>query len=137
MMMVMSSFFYRFIRYWLPPIAWMVFIFYLSSRHRVVITGTFTFDFFIFKSLHMIEYAALYFLLFRAFYSLSNKQFSLKTKLVIPIFLTIVYAASDEIHQTFTPSREGTLRDVLIDTGGILLMYWYIKNNIPLLKKFL
>ena len=34
------------------------------------------------------------------------------------ILVVIVYAASDEIHQLFVPSREGTLRDVIIDTIG-------------------
>ena len=32
-----------------------------------------------------------------------------------------VYAASDEIHQLFVPGRSGEIRDVLIDTAGILL----------------
>jgi len=30
------------------------------------------------------------------------------------------YAASDEFHQTFVPSREGCVRDVMIDTSGAL-----------------
>lgn len=33
----------------------------------------------------------------------------------------VVFAASDEWHQTFVPGRDGCLRDVLIDTGGALL----------------
>jgi len=144
-MKVMPTLFYRIIRYWIPPISWMSLIFYLSSNHRVAITGTFTFDFVIFKSLHMIEYAILYFLLFRAFYSISNPSTSLRTnkqltinkKLFIPVLLSVLYAITDEFHQTFVPSREGRVRDVLIDTSGILLMYIYIKNNLRVIKKFL
>lgn len=85
----------------------------------------------------MIEYAVLYFFLFRAFYSISKKQLTIDKKLLFPIFLSIVYAISDELHQTFVPTREGKVRDVLIDTAGILLMYIYIKNNINLMKKLL
>ena len=129
--------FYGFIRYWLPPIIWMALIFYLSSRLRASATGKFLFDFLIFKTLHIIEYAILYFLLFRAFHSINNKQLTIDNKLMLPIFLSIFYSISDEVHQTFVPTREGKIRDILIDILGILLMYIYIKNNIKVVKKFL
>ncbi len=32
--------------------------------------------------------------------------------------LAVAYAASDEFHQSFVPSREGSVRDVAIDTAG-------------------
>lgn len=39
----------------------------------------------------------------------------------IPTFLlTLALAAADEIHQTFVPGRSGSLRDVLLDSTGIL-----------------
>ncbi|MBI4009234.1 VanZ family protein [Candidatus Roizmanbacteria bacterium] len=129
--------FKRLFFYWLPPLLWMTVIFYLSSRLRTTVTGEFLYDFLIFKALHMIEYAVLYFFLFRAFYSISKSQLTIDKKLLVPIFLSIVYAISDELHQTFVPTREGKVRDVLIDTAGILLMYIYIKNNINLMKKLL
>ena len=129
--------FSRFIRYWLPPIVWMALIFYLSSRLRVSATGKFLFDFLIFKMLHIIEYAILYLLLFRAFHSINNQQLTISNKFLYPLFISILYALSDELHQTFVPTREGKARDVIIDTAGILLMYIYIKNNIKVIKKFL
>ena len=137
--------FFRFIRYWLPPLAWMALIFYLSSRLRVSVTGKFLFDFLIFKILHMIEYAILYFLLFRAFYSLNNPSTSLRTsqqlinnnKFIYPLIFSILYALSDEFHQTLVPTREGKIRDVLIDTAGIIIMYIYIKYYFKSIKKFL
>lgn len=127
----------RFLKYWVPPLVWMSFIFFLSSRQSVTITGTFTIDFVIFKGLHMIEYGFLYLLLFRAFYSLKNKQLSLETKYVLALVFAVVYAASDEFHQTFVASREGTIRDILIDTAGIVLFYMYIKYNMSWIKKLL
>ncbi|OGK18235.1 hypothetical protein A2866_05120 [Candidatus Roizmanbacteria bacterium RIFCSPHIGHO2_01_FULL_39_8] len=127
----------RFLKYWLPPLFWMSFIFFLSSRQSVTITGTFTIDFVIFKGLHMIEYGFLYLLLFRAFYSLKNKEFSLETRYILALVVAVAYAGSDELHQTFIASREGTIRDILIDTAGIILIYVYIKHNINWVKKLL
>ncbi|OGK23408.1 hypothetical protein A3A46_03100 [Candidatus Roizmanbacteria bacterium RIFCSPLOWO2_01_FULL_37_13] len=153
--------FSRFIRYWLPPIIWMALIFYLSSRLRVSATGKFLFDFLIFKALHVIEYAILYLLLFRAFYSIKNQQparnatpasnashsdagwhsvaggLTISKKFLYPIIISILYAVLDELHQTFVPTREGKLRDAIIDAAGIILMYIYIKNNLKIIKKFL
>ncbi len=37
------------------------------------------------------------------------------------LIIVALYAASDEIHQALVPTREGTIRDVLIDTAGGLL----------------
>jgi len=127
----------RVISYWLPPIIWMALIFYFSSRFRVSATGKFLFDFIIFKTLHLLEYAILYFLLFRAFYSINNQQLTINNKFLFPVLLSILYAVSDEFHQTLVPTREGKIRDVFIDSLGILLMYIYIVNNIKRIRKFL
>jgi VanZ family protein len=45
--------------------------------------------------------------------------------------IAVIFAASDEFHQTFVPSREGTILDVLIDSlgvGAVTLFNW-IKNR--------
>ena len=36
-------------------------------------------------------------------------------------WLAVLYAATDEFHQTFVPSREGCIRDVAIDSCGVAL----------------
>ncbi len=130
----------RFLRisfYWLPPIIWMTSIFYLSSRLRVTVTGKFLFDFLFFKMLHVIEYAILYLLLFRAFYSINNQKLTTDKKFLYAIFFSILYSISDEVHQTFVPTREGKISDIIIDSLGILLMYIYIKKHFKVVKKFL
>jgi VanZ family protein len=41
--------------------------------------------------------------------------------------LAAFYACTDEFHQTFVPSRQGSAWDVLLDTGGAslgLLLLW-------------
>ena len=37
------------------------------------------------------------------------------------LWLAVLYAATDELHQTFVPTREGCLRDVFIDSSGAVL----------------
>jgi VanZ family protein len=85
----------------------------------------------------MIEYGFLFFLVFRGLHSINHQSISLKDKLILSLLISIGYAISDEIHQTYSLFREGRLRDVVIDTVGITIMYIYIKNNLRLLKKFL
>jgi VanZ family protein len=114
-------------------------IFAFSARQRVSVgmEQEPLLNFLIFKTFHVIEYAILYFLLFRGYYSLQDKNWSLPQKLLIPFIVAMLYAATDEFHQTLSPHREGTPRDVIIDTIGIFIMYSYIKRNIPFVKKFI
>ncbi|MFO0703144.1 MAG: hypothetical protein U0525_00250 [Patescibacteria group bacterium] len=44
---------------WIPAISWMCFIFFLSSRSRISASESYWLNFAIFKTLHVIEYAAL------------------------------------------------------------------------------
>ena len=49
--------------------------------------------------------------------------------LLLALVLAAAYAASDEYHQTFVPSRGASVRDVLIDTCGAaaalsLVFFW-------------
>lgn len=126
----------KFLLYWLPPIVWMSFIFLLSSRQRIGVSEVYIYNFIIFKSLHMIEYAALFFMLFRAI-NATCTNISQKKALMIAVLLAILYGVSDEAHQIFVPTREGNIRDVGIDSIGILLCFQYTKHNLNRLKLFL
>lgn len=45
-----------------------------------------------------------------------------KRLLIISVILfAIIYACSDEIHQLFVPGRHCTIKDVFIDTTGIII----------------
>ena len=48
------------------------------------------------------------------------KEYITKTK-ITSFLLGATYAITDEIHQLFIPGRSGEIRDVLIDSTGILL----------------
>ena len=120
--------------YWLPPVIWMGLIFYMSSQKSITITTNVTTDFVTFKTLHVIEYAFLFFLLYRAFQSVKYLQVHLCG--LCAFFITIFYSISDELHQLSIPTRQGRLRDVLFDIVGIIIMYVIIKQ-VHLIKKLL
>ena len=44
----------------------------------------------------------------------------LSKKSLVPLILGILYAISDEIHQSFSPGRSCELRDVCIDSCGVM-----------------
>jgi len=76
----------------------------------------------------------MFFLLFRAYY----RTFTKKNKSILfflAIITTLIYAAFDEFHQTFVPTRSGALRDIGIDSIGILLSFLYTKIHLAKLVK--
>lgn len=138
----------NFIKYWLPVILWMGVIFWMS-------TGSFSAQdtasyiepvlYFLFpgispdevevlhglirKAGHVTEYFILGLFLFRAFRGDSSQVWRLPWTLYAVIWV-ILYAASDEFHQSFVAARTTSLFDVGIDTvGGILAQgaigLWY------------
>ena len=125
----------KLLKYWGPPLLWMMVIFFFSSRERLAVSDEYTVNFIFFKSLHVLEYAGLYFLLFRA--TVQENFKNQKKARLIALLIAFIYAASDELHQTFVPTREGRLRDVGIDTIGMGLMYIYTKYRFKSISRFL
>lgn len=52
---------------------------------------------------------------------ISTYKIHLKYKFLISILVGLVYASSDEIHQSFIPGRTASIIDVGIDTVGVFL----------------
>jgi VanZ family protein len=127
----------RYLWYWSPPVILMTTIFYLSSQPRFSVAEDEGLNFLVFKTLHMVEYAILYFSLFRAFHLSRFKKLDDSHVLWIPAIIAILYGASDEFHQTLVPTRSGTIRDVLIDTAGILIAVMYTKRYRGFIRKYL
>ncbi|GMR19042.1 MAG: VanZ family protein [Patescibacteria group bacterium] len=103
---------------WLPVLFWMGLIYYLSAQSGLKI-GEGAVDFWTRKPAHVGEYAVLFLLLFRALrggFRLSVRQLYLSAGV-----FTLLYAASDEIHQIFVPLREGRVADLGFDLLGILV----------------
>jgi len=126
----------KIIYFWLPPVLWMIFIFFLSSRQRIVVSEEQSINFLVFKTLHLIEYMTLFVLFFRAYY-LQYKSKGFKNAVILATISTLLYAMSDELHQTFVPTRQGHLQDVFIDLIGITIGIMYTKISFPKLKRFL
>jgi VanZ family protein len=120
--------------YWLPPFIWMGIIFYMSSQKSISITTNVTAEFYTFKTLHIIEYAFLFFLFYRAFQSMKHLQDNMCG--ILAFIVTILYSISDELHQLSIPTRQGRLRDIVFDMVGMLIMYVIIKK-VRLIKKML
>jgi VanZ family protein len=75
------------------------------------------------KCAHLAEYAVLALLLWRALRKSPGPGVPRWHWPVAGLVLALValYAASDEFHQTFVPSREGCVTDVVLDAiGGAL-----------------
>lgn len=123
------------IKYFIPAIMWMIFIFIMSHTNgndssnqsnfiaqiilRFINIDLNTLTFVIRKIAHMCEYAILFLLIY---YGL-HKTFKYQYYLLISLILTFLYACSDEFHQTFIPGRSGQFKDVLIDTIGMIIMF--------------
>ncbi len=120
--------------YWLPVLLWMGVIFTFSSFQAVQAAEVHWVDFVIKKSAHVVEYAILWGLTFRALLNTSHLG---KTKAgLVSLLMVVIYATTDEYHQTWIPSRTGRARDVLIDTTGASLAFvWFNRGWIAKLKR--
>ena len=113
----------RLFKLWWPPIAWAGVIFIVSGIPYL--KTELEYDYFLRKAAHVTEYFILTLLLYRAF----NGSFKINRK---RIFLysaccSILYAASDEIHQYFVLGRHCALGDVLIDSLGVVFFLAAVK----------
>ena len=122
---------------WLPVALWMALMFFgstslMSAEH----TSRFLIPFlrwldpnislatiahvhlFLRKAAHVTEYAILTGLLFRALHGLIDRFWRRAAVAFVP---AMIFAAADEFHQMFVPSRNGSIYDVLIDYSGAFL----------------
>ena len=146
--------FIQYLKYWIPVLFWMIFIFWMS-------TGTFSeknsastvesilrflipailpgmidvMQWALRKLGHVAEYVVLGYLLFRAFRGASKE--SRIPRWTFSSFLVLVfYAASDELHQSFVPARTASVYDVGIDIlGGIIALVLSALLHLPRSKK--
>lgn len=58
-----------------------------------------------------------------------------KNRLIITLTAGIIYASSDEIHQSFVPGRSPMITDVVIDTMGVILGILLIILGKKIIKK--
>ncbi len=134
-----------FIKYWLPVFGWMLIIFVgstdlLSSRNTARVIGPILRWFkpdvsqhtvelvqiVVRKGGHVSEYGILAILVWRAARSAHDKSWSWKAA-ALTLMIVAFYAATDEVHQAFVSTRQGSVFDVMLDaTGGTagLILLW-------------
>jgi len=121
---------------WMPVIGWMFLIFMGSTEvlsaertsHFVVpfllwlnpqdsVAMVTTIHFVLRKVGHLAEYAILAALLW---YALRSTLISIRSMAIagFVFFASAIFAASDEIHQSFVPVRTASVRDAMIDICG-------------------
>jgi VanZ family protein len=126
-----------FLKNWAPVMAWMFLIFAGStdalsaeqtSRFLVpfllwldpeISVATIAVIHFALRKLgHLTEYAILAALLWRALRATALRE--LWKPAVITLVIAAIYAALDEFHQSFVPTRTASENDVMIDIGGAI-----------------
>jgi VanZ family protein len=110
---------------WAPPVALMVVIFALSAQPDLN-SGLGTLDTILRKVAHMAEYALLVFLLWRAL----RASVPDRPAVLVALALGVLYAVSDEWHQSFVEGRHGTPLDVLIDSVGMALAAGFVLRRL-------
>ena len=128
------------VRDWVPALAWMVLIFLgstdvLSAEHtsrylvpflhwldpHMPFATIIALQTLIRKLGHVTEYAVLAILLWRALRGGRSFQAHLTLLFFVSWLACALFAASDEFHQSFVPSRTSSVHDVMIDTCGALI----------------
>ena len=138
------------LRYWIPLIVWMFVIFSASAdtessqrtsrflepflrwlNPNISAEAIDVVRFIIRKAAHMIEYAILAWLWWRALRRRASKEWSWKVA-GWAWCLSVVYAITDEAHQLFVANRTGSPLDVLIDAAGATLALgtiYYVRQH--------
>ncbi|MFN0088556.1 MAG: VanZ family protein [Blastocatellia bacterium] len=125
-----------FLTFWGPPLLLMAAIFFFSTDNfsgrntgsiffalfHAILPGLTEeqfrpFHFLIRKAGHFTEYGLLALLLFRAFRSGSAERWRLRWAL-LSLAVVVIYALSDEYHQSFTATREASVYDSMLDASG-------------------
>jgi VanZ family protein len=105
----------RRIALWTPPIIYAALIFHFSSESNPLpALTTHVWD----KLLHATEYAGFAVLLSRAF---RGEGFGRARSILFALIVAIVYGASDEVHQLFTPGRDSSVLDWAADAVGAVV----------------
>jgi len=129
-----------FLKYWLPVLIWLCVIFVgstdvLSAEQTSRFVEPFLrwlkpdissetlaqIHFFARKLGHIFEYALLAIFLWRALRSGANLRVKISILVIVVWFVCAIFAATDEFHQSFIPSRTASPNDVVIDIFGAVI----------------
>lgn len=103
---------------WLPLLGWMLIIFVASSRTATQLPSFGLADWLVKKGGHMAAYAI----------HLLLAQWAVRDWR-LAFLITFLYACSDEYHQTFVPTRNGSPVDVGIDMAGAAVAWLAMRRR--------
>ena len=125
--------------YWLPPLVWMALIWGVSSDigsadHSAgplawIFSALFPWatpsqielaHVAVRKLGHTVEYAILAALWFRTLYA--GRRLPFTWSALMSLAISIAWAITDEVHQSFVPSRNASALDVIVDSTGATLV---------------
>ena len=116
--------------YWGPVLIYCIVIYVQSSYPVQVSLPNFPYED---KVLHLVGYGILGGLSCRALLA-TFPQWGMGRLLMVALLFTALYGISDEIHQSFVPSRTADIFDAVADfTGGLLgaaFFYWISRKNL-------
>ncbi len=103
---------------WLPALGWMALIFVLSSQSGLAVTEDVAVERPLRGVAHLASFAVLAALVL---FALRGPQRPTIGSAALALAISIVYAFSDEWHQSMVPDRTGRLEDVVTDVTGALV----------------
>jgi VanZ family protein len=115
----------RWLRDFVPLLAWLSLIFILSAQPVLVEIDDEVSEKFFYKLAHVGAYAVLAWLWWRALAPQRQGSWPL---LLAAAGLATLYGVSDEVHQLFVPGRHGRVADVLFDASGAILMILLLRH---------
>jgi VanZ family protein len=140
------------IKNWLPVVAWASLVFYFSTEQFSSLNTKETFGLLLSRlfpnmateeiepvhgTMRKLGHWGEYFILSMLFLSALQNETGERRKVrhvIYTLIFVLLYAISDELHQSFVPSRTASFGDVTIDLlggiCGVVWTYWY-RRGIP------
>ena len=112
---------------WLAVVAWMAVIFFLSAQPDLPHPGSGWLDLLISSGAHVLVFGVLAWLLA---WALDQRRRGLGLALAV----ALVYALSDEFHQSFVPGRHPDPLDLVCDAAGALIglgLWAWLRRSTP------
>ncbi len=98
----------------MPALLWMGWIFWLSSQQALPPPPGISYTIAAIAG-HFVLYAVLMLLLLVA---IDMPQQPRAARVKVALAIALIYAVSDEFHQSFVPGREASVFDIVVDTCG-------------------
>jgi VanZ family protein len=105
---------------YLLSILWALLIYFFSDQEQLPGFHVSILDFLFKKFAHMFVYAVLYYLLFNAYLSTHPAQRLTRKYFLIPLLIALIYAITDELHQSQIKGRFASTRDIAYDFLGMI-----------------